>query len=122
MMEESNNNYIDNDKDYDLYNYDSTLNVTIKKIAALINDRNECYSKKIGSSGKYAWDYFYSLASIMAGKKNKIEFALLSFNTDEFGEVTRSLIASSMDCFPFYNDIECPHYLQSYYLLTKQFK
>ena len=121
------------------YKYDSTLSDTIIKISNLANDRNECYTKYNKTTRltepdvsdnarpyiKYKKNtcdytvieppifYFQLLAAVMAEVNgSKVDF-INELNSYDYTFVTFSLGIAKM------HGIEHPHYLQSYYVLSK---
>ena len=154
MMSDNVVGYLGNSKDYSEYNYDSSLNNTIEKIADLVNDRNECYTKRNTRYNSlypdvpdnalpyiefhdvfnsytelfpvYSIDeppifYFQLLAAVMSETDGATWDFITELSNTHYFEVTMSLgIASRETTWPLNNGISCPHYLQSYYLLSKQ--
>lgn len=145
MMSDNVVGYLGNSKDYSEYNYDSSLNNTIEKIADLVNDRNECYTKRNTRYNSlypdvpdnalpyiefhdvfnsytelfpvYSIDeppifYFQLLAAVMADINGSTWDLINELSNFQYASVTASLAAARIA------GISCPHYLQSYYLLT----
>lgn len=99
------------------YKYDSSLDNTVEKIAEIAEDRNECYTKRT-RSGSLPIDFFMTIAGVMSNRT----MGYVAFITDalepidEIGTASRRIAIAKIK-----GELGFPHFLQSYYLLTKHF-
>ena len=133
--------------EYYYYKYDPDLYNTVYKLANLVDNRNQCYVMRRESTSNWyipiylsnvqpyykakktqdGYDidespesFFQVIASVMAEKTNSTLYFATFFTLDGYRSAALSLFSAKTDWWPFNNGLACPHFLQSYYLLTKK--